>query len=139
MINSSNTSVQISLIVPCCLVTSYKKVTLKTTLPNIGLLKDVPASDTVVIPLCCLPFPACSFVQAATSLLPFHAHFVVQATIPSPGCDRSYRCPHTPSELTILDSLDLVSYILVPCRENYSRFTYLRPHRTDCAPSRSDR
>jgi transcriptional antiterminator NusG len=39
----------------------------------------------------------------------------------------------------ILDSLEQVSNILVPCRENYSRITYLRPHRTDCAPLRSHR
>jgi len=35
-----------SVIVSCRLETSFKKVKLKTTLPNIGLLIDVPANDT---------------------------------------------------------------------------------------------
>ena len=58
--------------------------------PNIGLLIDVPANDTVVLraasyprflPPCCFPFPAWSSIQAATSLLTYEAFAPVSNTV----------------------------------------------------------
>ena len=67
-----------SLIVSCCLVTSFKKVKSKVRLPNIGLLSDVPAYDTEVFespsrPRFLAPSRvaglACCPIHPATSLL----------------------------------------------------------------------
>ena len=44
----STTGVSMSLIVSCCLATSFKKVKSKVTFPSIGLLSEVPANDTEV-------------------------------------------------------------------------------------------
>ena len=58
--------------------------------------------------------------KAEVYLLSFLAYFLVQVTITPPGCstcDRSYRCSHT---LAVLDCLELVSYTLVPCRDDLS-------------------
>ena len=57
------------MIVSCRLESSFKNVRSKTTLPNIGLLIDVPANDTVVPLASCRSVPPCFSIYVATSLL----------------------------------------------------------------------
>ena len=69
--------------------------------------------------------------KAEVYLLSFLAYFLVQVTITPPGCstcDRSYRCSHT---LAVLDCLELVSYTLVPCRDDLS-WLHIYEASSDC-------